>query len=124
MSKNLIVAYRIRLLTAGVAGVAFYGVDCAVFDLFDDADMVGNAVLTAFVGEVPIEEDDITGAGRVGVILPLFTGPQHREPSETAEKVVFFLRYSGLCIDFELYFLQIVHICAQLSRQKQRYAPF
>ena len=78
MSKNLMVAYRIRLLTAGVAGVAFYGVDCAVFDLFDDADMVGNAVLTAFVGEVPIEEDDITGAGRVGVILPLFTGPQHR----------------------------------------------
>jgi hypothetical protein len=34
---------------------------------------------------------------------------QDREPSETAEKVVFFLRYSGLCIDFELYFLQIVH---------------
>ena len=49
---------------------------------------------------------------------------QDRVRFETAEKVVFFLRYSGLCIDFELYFLQIVHICAKLSRQKQRYAPF
>ena len=33
---------------------------------------------------------------------------QDRGRLETAEKVVFFLRYSGLCIDFELYFLQIV----------------
>ena len=59
---------------AGIVGVAFYGVDCVVFDLFDAADMVGDAVLTAFVGVVPIEEDDVTGVGSVGVILPLFTG--------------------------------------------------
>ena len=61
-------------MAAGVAGVAFYGVDDTVFHLFDDADMVGDAVLTAFVGVVPIEEDDVTGVGSVGVILPLVTG--------------------------------------------------
>ena len=31
-----------------IAGVAFYGIDNAVLDLFDNADVVGDAVLTAF----------------------------------------------------------------------------
>lgn len=61
-------------MTTRVAGVSFYGVDEAVFDLFDDADMVGDAVLAALVGVVPIEEDNVAGAGSVGVILPLLTG--------------------------------------------------
>ena len=58
-------------MAAGVGGVAFYGIDYAVLDLFDDTDMVGDAVLTAFVGVVPIEEDDVTGVRGVGVVLPL-----------------------------------------------------
>ena len=61
-------------MAAGVAGVAFYGVDGVVFDFFDDTDVVGDAILTTFVGVIPIEKDDIARAGRVGVILPLFTG--------------------------------------------------
>ena len=71
---DFVVSYRVGFLTAGVAGVAFYGVDYAVFDFFDNAYMVRDAVLAAFFGVVPIEEDDITGVGSVGVILPLFTG--------------------------------------------------
>ena len=60
-------------MAAGVAGVASYGVDCSIFDFFDDAYMVGDAFLTVFVGVVPIEKDDVTEVGSIGVILPLFT---------------------------------------------------
>ena len=74
VAVDFIVAYGIRLLTAGVAGVTFYGIDDAVFDFFDNAYMVRDAVLTAFVGVVPIEKDDVTGVGSIGVILPLVTG--------------------------------------------------
>lgn len=35
--------------------------------------MVGDTVLTAFVGVIPIEGDDITGIRGVGVVLPLVT---------------------------------------------------
>ena len=53
-------------MAAGVAGVAFYSVDDAIFDLFDDADVVGDTVLTAFNGVIPIEEDDVAGVGSAG----------------------------------------------------------
>ena len=58
-------------MTAGVSGVAFYSVDGAVFDFFDDAYMVEDAVLTSLVRVVPIEEYDITRIGGIGITLPL-----------------------------------------------------
>ena len=73
IAVDFVVANRVRFLAAGVAGVAFYGVDDAVFDFFDNADMVGDAVLSSFFGVVPIEEDNVSGVGGVGVVLPLVT---------------------------------------------------
>ena len=70
---DFIVTYRVGFLAAGVGGVAFYSVDGAVVDLFDDADVVGDAVLAAFFRVVPIEEDDVTWVGGIGIILPLLT---------------------------------------------------
>ena len=63
-----------------VAGVAFDGVDAAVFDLFDDADVVGVAVLAAGGGFDPVEEDDVSGVWDVGSIAPLSVG---FEPADT-----------------------------------------
>ena len=71
VAVDLIVAYGVGPLAAGVAGVTFYGVYDAVFDLFDYSDMVGDAVLAALVGVVPVEKDDVAGVGGVGVVLPL-----------------------------------------------------
>lgn len=38
---NLIVAHRITILAALVAGIALYRVDAAILDLLDDTHMVG-----------------------------------------------------------------------------------
>ena len=43
-----------------VAGVAFDGVDVAVFDFLDDAYMIGFSVL-AFAGTIPVEVDEVAG---------------------------------------------------------------
>lgn len=45
ISENFIIANRVLIDAAAVAGVAFNGVDDAVFDLLDDTDMIGLAVL-------------------------------------------------------------------------------
>lgn len=64
ISENFIIANRVLIDAAAIAGVALDGVDNTVFDLLDDTDMVGLTVLqagAAFV--VPIEEDDHAGEG-------------------------------------------------------------
>ena len=61
VSKNLIVAFGILALPAGIAGVAFHGVDDPVFHLFHDPHMIRHSVL-ALVPIVPIEEDQVAGA--------------------------------------------------------------
>ena len=60
VSKNLIVAFGILALPAGIAGVAFHGVDDPVFHLFHDTHMIRHSVL-ALVPIVPIEEDQVAG---------------------------------------------------------------
>lgn len=50
IAVDFVVTYRISFFTASISGDAFYGVDSAFLDLFDDADMVGYAVLAAFFG--------------------------------------------------------------------------
>lgn len=58
--------------SAGVAGVAFDGIDNAAFDLFYNADVVANAILRTCgaVRIVPVEEDDHAGRR-----LNLVSGP-------------------------------------------------
>ena len=58
VAENFIIANRVLIDAAAIAGVALDGVDNAVFDLLDDTDMVGLTVLRAGAAlVVPIEED-------------------------------------------------------------------
>ena len=74
ISENFIIAKRVLIDAAAVAGVAFYGVDDPVLDLPDDAHVVGLPVLRARVTlVVPVEEDNHAGRRLDGVIRPLAT---------------------------------------------------
>ena len=88
ISENFIIANRILVDAATVAGVALDGVDNAVFDLLDDTDMVGLTVLQAGVAlVVPIEEDNHAGRGFHGVIRPLPTLPEPLDTVDTAREL-------------------------------------
>ena len=85
ISENFIIANWILIYPAAIAGVAFNGVDDAVFDLLDDTDMVRLTVLQAGVAlVVPIEEDDHAGRGLHGVIRPLPTLPEPLDAVDTS----------------------------------------
>lgn len=85
ISENFIIAKRVLIDAAAVAGVAFNGVDDAVFDLPDDTDMIGLTVLRAGAAlVVPIEEDDHAGRGLHGVIRPLPTLPEPLDAVDTS----------------------------------------
>ena len=85
ISENFIIANRVLIDAAAVAGVAFNGVDDAVFDLLDDTDMIGLTVLRAGVALIiPIEEDNHAGRGLHGVIRPLPTLPEPLDTVDTA----------------------------------------
>lgn len=47
VAENFIMANRVLIDAAAIAGVALDGVDNAVFDLLDDTDMIGLTVLRA-----------------------------------------------------------------------------
>lgn len=88
ISENFIIAKRVLIDAAAVAGVALDGVDNAVFDLLDDTDMIGLAVLrTGATLVVPIEEDNHAGRGLHGVIRPLSTLPEPLDTVDTACKL-------------------------------------
>ena len=62
ISENFIIANRVLIDAAAIAGVALDGVDNAVFYLLDDTDMIGLTVLRAGTALIiPIEEDDHAG---------------------------------------------------------------
>lgn len=83
ISENLIMANRVLIDAAAIAGVALDGVDNAVFDFLDDANMISLTVLWAGAAlVVPIEEDNHAGRGLHGVIRPLPTLP---EPLDTVD---------------------------------------
>lgn len=85
ISENFIIANRVLIDAAAVAGVALDGVDNAVFDFLDDTDMIGLAVLWAGAAlVVPIEEDDHAGRGLHGVIRPLPTLPEPLDAVDTS----------------------------------------
>ena len=85
VSENFIIANRVLIDAAAVAGVALDGVDDAVFNFLDDTDMIGLTVLWAGAAlVVPIEEDDHAGRGLHGVIRPLPTLPEPLDTVDTA----------------------------------------
>ena len=85
ISENFIMANRVLIDAAAVAGVTLDGVDNAVFDFLDDANMISLTVLQAGVAlVVPIEEDDHTGRGLHGVIRPLPTLPEPLDAVDTS----------------------------------------
>ena len=62
VAENFIIANRVLIDAAAIAGVALDGVDNAVFDFLDDANMISLTVLWAGAAlVVPIEEDDHAG---------------------------------------------------------------
>ena len=71
-----------------VSGVAFDGVDIAIFYLFDDADVIGLAVL-AFAGTVPVKVDEVAGGRDVGDGFALGVGEGGLLPSVTADEPVY-----------------------------------
>ena len=70
VAKDFIMAYPILTATTGIAGVALYGVDNAVFTFFHDAHMVSTTIQTAAFFIFPVEEDNVARARLVTVILP------------------------------------------------------
>lgn len=85
ISENLIMANRVLIDAAAIAGVALDGVDNAVFDFLDDANMISLTVLWAGAAlVVPIEEDNHAGRGLHGVIRPLPTLPEPLDTVDTA----------------------------------------
>lgn len=83
VAENFIIANRVLIDAAAIAGVALDGVDNAVFDLLDDTDMIGLTVLRAGAALViPIEEDNHTGCRFDIIIRPLPTLP---EPLDTVD---------------------------------------
>ena len=85
VAENFIIANRVLIDAAAVAGVALDGVDNAVFDFLDDANMISLTVLWAGAAlVVPIEEDNHAGRGLHGVIRPLPTLPEPLDTVDTA----------------------------------------
>ena len=85
VAENFIIANRVLIDAAAIAGVALDGVDNAVFDLLDDTDMIGLTVLRARAALIiPVEEDDHAGRGLHGVIRPLPTLPEPLDAVDTS----------------------------------------
>ena len=85
ISENFIMANRVLIDAAAVAGVALDGVDNSVFDLLDDTDMIGLTVLRARAALIiPVEEDDHAGRGLHRVICPLPTLPEPLDAVDTS----------------------------------------
>ena len=88
VAENFIMANRVLIDAAAIAGVALDGVDNAVFDLLDDTDMIGLAVLrTGAAPVIPIEKDNHAGRGLHGVIRPLSTLPEPLDAIDTAREL-------------------------------------
>lgn len=85
VAENFIIANRVLIDAAAIAGVALDGVDNAVFDLLNDTDMIGLTVLRARAALViPIEEDNHTGCRFDIIIRPLPTLPEPLDTVDTA----------------------------------------
>ena len=85
ISENFIIANRVLIDAAAIAGVALDGVDNTVFDLLDDTDMIGLTVLRARAALIiPVEEDDHAGRGLHRVICPLPTLPEPLDAVDTS----------------------------------------
>ena len=72
--QNLIMSHGVAPFTAGIAGIAFYGVDDPVFAFLHDTHMVGVAIT------VPVKEDQHTGCRLDACICPLAVDLNHWTP--------------------------------------------
>lgn len=70
ITQDLIIAQRIASLPTGIAGVTFDGINSAIFHLFHDAHMIGEAIGAAGFFFIPVEEDNHARCG-----LDVITGP-------------------------------------------------
>ena len=96
IAKDFIVTYSIMVFAAAIAGVPFDGVDNAVLNPFNDAGMIGFAVLwagTALV--IPIEEDNHTRSRFDIIICPLAS---ILEPVDTVDTACIFGNNTSLDI--------------------------
>lgn len=85
ISENFIIANRVLIDAAAIAGVSLDGVDDAVFNFLDDTDMVGLTILRAGPALIiPAKEDNHPGRGLHGVIRPLPTLPEPLDTVDTA----------------------------------------
>ena len=57
---------RVIVLAAAIAGVAFDGVDTAIFHLLHDTNMIGRNILAAII---PIQKDNVAGSRLITVVL-------------------------------------------------------
>lgn len=88
VAENFIMPNRVLIDAAAIAGVALDGVDNAVFDFLDDANMISLTVLWAGAAlVVPIEEDNHAGRGLHRVICPLPTLPEPLDTVDTAREL-------------------------------------
>lgn len=70
-SEYFIVSDSILSFGTTVACISLNGVDFPVLNFLNDTDMICQSVLrTGRTSVVPVEEDNITGIWRVGIILP------------------------------------------------------
>ena len=81
---DLIISYSPGIVGYPITAVALYGIDITAFDLFYDANMVRDTVLTVGFGLVPIEVDDVAGVRGIAAVLPLIAGSEPAFARDTA----------------------------------------
>ena len=69
-SVDLVVSDSPSVVRYPVAAVAFNGVDVPTFDLFDNAYVICDPILTVGFDLIPIEVDDVAGIWNVAAVLP------------------------------------------------------
>ena len=76
ISENFIIANRVLIDAAAIAGVTLDSVDAAILHLLHDTNMVGRTILAAII---PIEKDNVARARLIAVVLPqsALLEPQH-----------------------------------------------
>ena len=85
VAENFIIANRVLIDAAAIAGVALDGVDNAVFDFLDNTDMICRSVLRARAALIiPIEEDNHARRGLHGIIRPLASIPEPLDAVDTS----------------------------------------
>ena len=75
VTQDLIIPDSVSSLGAGIACVAFDGVDIPILNFLDDTNMIGQAILRPgfAIGRIPVKEDNHTGHRCGSSVCPLST---------------------------------------------------